>query len=95
MGIRRPFGAGILTREHGPGEVSMLRSSHLSLKFTKWGPKKSEDCANGDRVLFKYCILFQVWHGKAMPYQIVRNNISGTHGNLKGSKLVNLSVIVF
>ncbi len=65
--------------------------SHLfgmSLKFTKWGPKKSEDGANGDRVLFKYGILFQ---GKAMSYVIVSNNISGTHGNLKGSKLVNLS----
>ncbi len=34
----------------------------LTLKFTKWGPKKSEDGANGDRVLFKYYILFQVWH---------------------------------
>ncbi len=32
-------------------------------------------------------------HGKAMPYAIVTNNTSGTHGNLKGSKLVNLSVI--
>ncbi len=26
-----------------------------------------------------------------MPYAIVSNNITGTHGNLKGSKLVNLS----
>ncbi len=34
-------------------------------------------------------------HGKAMPYAIVSNNISGTHGNLKGSKLVNLSVLCF
>ncbi len=34
----------------------------VTLKFTKWGPKKSEDGANGDRVLFKYCILFQVRH---------------------------------
>ncbi len=28
-----------------------------------------------------------------MPYAIVSNTISGTHGNLKGSKLVNLSDI--
>ena len=26
-----------------------------------------------------------------MPYAIVSNNTSGPHGNLKGSKLVNLS----
>ena len=65
---------------------SFLYLEHTSLKFTKWGPKKSEDGANGDRVLFKYCM-----HGKARPYAIVSNNISGTHGNLKGSKLVNLS----
>ena len=31
-------------------------------------------------------------HGKAMLYAIVSNNISGTNKNLKGSKLVNLSV---
>ena len=51
------------------------------------GSKKSEDGANGDRVIFKYM------HGKAMPYAVVSNNISGTPGNLKGSKLVNLSDI--
>ncbi len=28
----------------------------LALKFTKWGPKKSEDGANGDLVLFKYAL---------------------------------------
>ncbi len=41
--------------------------THLALKFTKWGPKKSEDGANGDRLLFKYCILFQVWHDHKVP----------------------------
>ncbi len=30
-------------------------------------------------------------HGKAMPYAVESNNIIGTHENLKGSKLVNLS----
>ncbi len=32
-------------------------------------------------------------HGEAMPYAIVSNNISGTHWNLKNSKLVYLSGI--
>ncbi len=30
-------------------------------------------------------------HGKAMSYARVSNNISETHGNLKGPQLVNLS----
>ncbi len=45
-----------------PQEGSFQMSTHFSLKFSKWGPKKSEDGANGDRVLFKYCILFHVCH---------------------------------
>ena len=56
-----------------------------SKKNLKMAPMATE-CYLNIAFFFKWFM-----HGKAMPYAIVSNNISGTHGNLKGSQLVNSS----